>query len=141
MLRFYQRSAPLLFRQTRVFSIKFAKSHEWVCLDTGRVGITNTAQDLLGELVHCDLPEVGESFGAGDTFSTVESVKAASDVYLPMSGEILEVNEQLSDNAALINEAAETDAWFARIQISDLSEADNLMDKDAYEKHCAEEEH
>lgn len=92
MLRFYQRTSPLLFRQTRCFAVKFAKSHEWVCTDTGKVGITDHAQELLGELVHCDLPDVGESFESGATFSAVESVKAASDVYMPVSGTVLEVN-------------------------------------------------
>ena len=95
MLRFYQRTAPIVFRQqSRLFCVKFAKSHEWVDFTTGKVGITDHAQEALGEIVFCELPGVGDSFDAKEVFATVESVKAASDVYLPVSGKVVEVRQK-----------------------------------------------
>ena len=114
---------------------KFAPSHEWV-KDNGdgtvTVGISQHAQGLLGDVVFVELPEVGDNSTAGEGFSLVESVKAASDVYAPVSGEIIEVNEDLEDSPELVNESPFVDGWIAKIKLSDPSELDNLLDSDNY---------
>ena len=114
---------------------KFAPSHEWV-KDNGdgtvTVGISQHAQGLLGDLVFVELPEVGAHSTACEGFSLVESVKAASDVYAPVSGEIIEVNEDLEDSPELVNESPFVDGWIAKIKLSDPSELDNLLDSDNY---------
>jgi len=116
-------------------NLKYAESHEWV-LDNGdgtvTVGITDHAQDLLGDVVYVELPEVGLDTTATEQFSLVESVKAASDIYAPVSGEVIEVNEALEDAPELINEAPFTDAWIAKIKLSDSSELDKLLDAAGY---------
>ena len=114
---------------------KFAPSHEWV-KDNGdgtvTVGISQHAQGLLGDVVFVELPEVGDNSTAGEGFSLVESVKAASDVYAPVSGEIIAVNEDLDDSPELVNESPFVDGWIAKIKLSDPSELDNLLDSDTY---------
>ena len=114
---------------------KFAPSHEWV-KDNGdgtvTVGISQHAQGLLGDVVFVELPEVGDNSTAGEDFSLVESVKAASDVYAPVSGEIIAVNEDLDDSPELVNESPFVDGWIAKIKLSDPSELDNLLDSDTY---------
>ncbi|MBM7071888.1 glycine cleavage system protein GcvH [Shewanella sp. 202IG2-18] len=114
---------------------KFAKSHEWV-KDNGdgtvTVGVSEHAQGLLGDVVFVELPEVGEDTTATEGFSLVESVKAASDVYAPVSGEILEVNEELEDSPELVNESPFESGWIAKIKLSDASELANLMDEATY---------
>ncbi|NRA85005.1 MAG: glycine cleavage system protein GcvH [Gammaproteobacteria bacterium] len=114
---------------------KFAPSHEWV-KDNGdgtvTVGISQHAQGLLGDVVFVELPEVGDNSTAGEGFSLVESVKAASDVYAPVSGEIIAVNEDLDDSPELVNESPFVDGWIAKINLSDPSELDNLLDSDTY---------
>ena len=114
---------------------KFAPSHEWV-KDNGdgtvTVGISQHAQGLLGDVVFVELPEVGDNSTAGEGFSLVESVKAASDVYAPVSGEIIAVNEDLDDSPELVNESPFVDGWIAKIKLSDPSELDNLLDSDNY---------
>ncbi|RYV04210.1 glycine cleavage system protein H [Shewanella sp. OPT22] len=114
---------------------KFAKSHEWV-KDNGdgtvTVGVSEHAQGLLGDVVFVELPEVGEDTTATEGFSLVESVKAASDVYAPVSGEILEVNEELEDSPELVNESPFKGGWIAKIKLSDASELANLMDEATY---------
>ncbi|MAF16590.1 MAG: glycine cleavage system protein H [Marinomonas sp.] len=116
-------------------NLKYADSHEWV-LDNGdgtvTVGITDHAQELLGDVVYLELPEVGAETTASEQFSLVESVKAASDIYAPVSGEVVEVNEALDDSPELVNESPFEDAWIAKIKLSDASELDKLMDADAY---------
>ena len=116
-------------------NLKYADSHEWV-LDNGdgtvTVGISDHAQELLGDVVYLELPEVGAETTAAEQFSLVESVKAASDIYAPVSGEIIEVNEALDGSPELINESPFDDAWIAKIKLSDPSELDKLLDADAY---------
>jgi len=121
-------------------SLKFSKDHEWVSVDGGvaTIGITDHAQEQLGDVVFVDLPEVGAVFAQHDSFGAVESVKAASDVYAPVSGEVTEVNESLNDEPALINSAAESDGWMCKIKLSAEAELDELMDKEAYDKFCDE---
>jgi glycine cleavage system H protein len=116
----------------------YTKDHEWVRVegDTGTVGITAYAAGQLGDVVYVELPETGAKIAKGADFAVVESVKAASDVYAPISGSILEANTALSDAPEKVNEAAEGEAWFVRIQISDKGELDGLMDETAYTAYC-----
>lgn len=117
-------------------NLKYAESHEWV-LDNGdgtvTVGITDHAQELLGDVVYVELPEVGAEVNATEQFSLVESVKAASDIYAPVSGEIVEVNEALSDEPEMINDAPFEGAWIAKIKMSEASELEALLDASGYE--------
>jgi glycine cleavage system H protein len=118
-------------------------AHEYVKVDgtTGTIGITDFAQAALGDIVFVDLPEVGDEFDKGDSFGSVESVKAASDVYVPVTGTVLEVNETLSDEPGLVNSEAEGEAWFMKIEIKDSSEIKGLMEAAAYKEHCESEAH
>ncbi|MCH5232165.1 MAG: glycine cleavage system protein GcvH [Muribaculaceae bacterium] len=118
---------------------KYADSHEWVKLegDVASVGISDYAQHALGNIVYVDMPEVGDEVTQGEDFGAVESVKAASDLISPVSGEVIEVNEELVDKPELINEDAFGN-WIMKVKISDPSELDNLMDADAYKKLCEE---
>ncbi len=120
---------------------RYTETHEWVRVegDEATTGITDFAQEQLSDIVFVELPEVGDEFEQGEVFATVESVKAASDCYLPIGGEITEINEELEGAPQLVNEDPYGAAWFARFRASDLSELDGLMDPQAYEKHCAEE--
>ena len=113
---------------------KFTKDHEWVRLEGGvaTVGITDHAQNALGDVVFVDLPEVGREVAAGEAVAVVESVKAASDVYAPIAGKIVEVNAGLADNPGTINSAPTTDGWFFRIEPADVAEVAALMDEAAY---------
>lgn len=117
----------------------FTEDHEWIRLDgdIATVGITDYAQEQLGDLVFVDLPEKGKGLTKGDTAVVVESVKAASDVYAPCDGEITEVNEALSSDPALVNSAATGDGWLWKMRLTDPSQLDGLMDADAYAKHIA----
>lgn len=116
-------------------NLKYADSHEWV-LDNGdgtvTVGITDHAQDLLGDVVYVELPEVGTAVTATEQFSLIESVKAASDIYAPINGEIIEVNQDLEDSPELINEAPYEGAWIAKIKMSDAADLDKLLDAAGY---------
>ena len=114
--------------------VRYAESHEWVKAtgDTARIGITDYAQDQLGDIVFVELPDVGESFEKGAEFGTVESVKAVSELYLPVSGEIVAINEALEDAPELINNTPFSDGWMIEVKLDDSSEIDALMDKDAY---------
>lgn len=110
--------------------LKYAESHEWAALaDDGvvTVGISEHAQEALGDVVFVELPEVGQLVGQGDSISVVESVKAASDIYAPVSGEIVEINEALVDEPEIVNGAPYTDGWFFKIKASDTAELDKLM--------------
>ncbi len=121
---------------------RYVKTHEWVRVDgdEATVGITDYAQQQLSDVVYVELPEIGDVFEKGEVFATVESVKAAADVYMPISGEITEVNEVLEDAPQLVNEDPFGAAWFARFTANDFSELDDLMDAEAYEKFVAEQE-
>ena len=114
---------------------RFAESHEWV-LDNGdgtvTVGISDHAQNLLGDIVFVDLPEVGDEVTAKSEFSVVESVKAASDIYAPASGEIIAVNEALEDEPEIINSEPYEGGWIVKIKLSDAAELDELLDAEAY---------
>jgi len=115
--------------------LKYTKSHEWVLAgDDGQVtiGITDHAQELLGDMVFIELPEMDKKLDAGDECSVVESVKAASDVYAPVTGTVVAVNEKLADAPELINEDPYGEGWMFRLQIVDVSELDDLMDADVY---------
>lgn len=115
---------------------KFSKDHEWIAIedDIGTVGITNHAQDQLGELVYVELPEVGAALEMGEEACVVESVKAASEVYAICSGEVTEVNEDLEDSPTTVNESAESGGWLYKVKISDAAELDELMDAAAYQE-------
>jgi glycine cleavage system H protein len=95
--------------------------------DVGTIGITDHAQEQLGDVVFVELPEVGQTIDKDDTMGAVESVKAASDIYIPVTGEVIEVNEALNDDPALVNTAAESDGWMAKVKLSDMSQLDELM--------------
>ena len=112
----------------------FTEDHEWVDVDgdIGTVGITDYAQSQLGDIVFVDVPEEGKALTKGDEAAVVESVKAASDVYTPVSGVVLEGNSALEDNSGLVNEDAEGEGWFFKLTISDASELDGLMDDAGY---------
>ena len=117
---------------------KFTEDHEWVSVegDTATVGITKYAAEALGDVVFVEVPEVGASFAKGDDMAVVESVKAASDVYAPISGEVTEANGALADAPETVNEDPEGAGWFAKLKVSDASQLDDLMDADAYKTFC-----
>jgi glycine cleavage system H protein len=124
--------------------LKFQKSHEWARVeDDGliRVGISDHAQHQLGDLVYVELPEVGATIQAGTGVAVVESVKAASDVYSPVTGEVVEVNQALDDNPEKINEDAFGDGWIFLVKADDRSELDELLDADAYAELIENDEH
>lgn len=123
-------------------NLKYAATHEWVRLDedgTATVGISDHAQDALGDIVFVELPEIGATVHAKDEVAVVESVKAASDVYSPVSGEIIATNEMLVDAPETVNSVPYDDGWFYKIQVSDENEFDELMDADAYSDHCEDD--
>ncbi len=115
---------------------KYTTEHEWLSVDgdIATVGITEHAQQQLGDVVFVDLPAVGKTVEQGKDAAVVESVKAASDVYAPITGEIVAVNSKLTENPAMINDDAEGAAWFMKIRIADPSQLDGMMDKAAYDK-------
>ena len=119
--------------------MRFTKDHEWVEVDgdVATVGITAYAAEQLGDVVFVETPDVGKTVRAGDGFAVVESVKAASDVYAPITGEIVEINEALSGDPSLINSDAAGKGWFFKLKIADKSELSGLMDEAAYKAHTA----
>lgn len=119
---------------------KYTKDHEWVRVegDTATVGITDYAQEQLGDVVYVELPDIGKSVGVGDEAAVVESVKAASEVYAPISGEVVEVNEALADAPNGVNEDAAGAGWFVKLKLSDSSELEKLMSEDEYKTYLAE---
>ena len=121
---------------------RYTKSHEWVRVDGeyGYTGITDYAQDQLSDIVYVEMPEIGDSFSKGEVYAVVESVKAASDCYLPVAGEIDEVNEELEDSPELVNQDPYGDGWFVRIIIEDPEELDSLMDAEEYARFAEEAE-
>ncbi len=121
-------------------SVRYMKSHEWAKRVGENVitGVSDYAQESLGDVVFVELPEIGAKFSKGDAFGVVESVKAASDVFIPMSGEIIEVNKQLDDNPSLVNESPFGEGWLIKFRPSDPAEYDALMDAVGYKKFTEE---
>lgn len=122
-------------------NLMYMKSHEWALLegDEAVIGISDFAQEELNDVVYVELPEVGDSLAQGDVFGTVESVKAASDVYMPLSGTVLAVNTELEDSPQLVNEDPYGKGWFLRIKVADANEAKTLLDPAGYAAFLAEE--
>ena len=120
-------------------SLYFTKEHEWVRVDgdTGTVGISSHAQEQLGDIVFAEAPPAGRELKKGDEAAVVESVKAASDVYSPVSGSVIEGNPAIADDPAIINNDPEGGGWFFKIEVSDPSELDGLMDEAAYREFVA----
>ena len=120
-------------------SVKFSKDHEWVSVtgDVATIGITNHAQEQLGDVVFVELPAIGKKVVKGGDAAVVESVKAASEVYAPLTGEVIGVNKELEGDPSLVNRSAEADGWFMKLKISNPAELADLMDKSAYDKFVA----
>ena len=117
--------------------LKYTQSHEWVSREANgnvRIGITDHAQEALGDLVFVELPSVGDETDQGDSVAVVESVKAASDIYAPVTGEVVAINEDLEDDPGLINNDPYGDGWLYEVALSDESELDDLLDAEAYEE-------
>lgn len=115
--------------------LKYATSHEWVRNEGNgivTVGITEHAQELLGDMVFVELPDVGDSVSTGDDVAVAESVKAASDIYAPVTGEVVEVNEDLEDSPELVNSDAFGDGWMFKVKVEDMSELESLLDAEGY---------
>ncbi|KAM1138272.1 hypothetical protein TB2_035614 [Malus domestica] len=125
-----------------VKDLKYADSHEWVKVDgnSATIGITDHAQDHLGDVVYVELPEAGAAVKQGEGFGAVESVKATSDVYSPVSGKVTEVNEELSNSPGLVNSSPYGDGWIMKVEISDSGELNKLLDAEKYTKFCEEED-
>ena len=121
-------------------AVKYSKEHEWIKLDgdTAVVGITQHATEMLGDIVFVELPEIGSSVVKDGNAGVVESTKAASDIYTPVSGEIIENNQAIVDDPAKVNSDPENEAWFFKLKITDKSEMDSLMNKEEYEKFSKE---
>jgi len=119
-------------------SVHYTEEHEWIRVDgdTATVGITDFAQGQLGDIVFVDLPEAGRQVTKGGEAAVVESVKAASDVYAPVSGEVVEANQALTDDPSLVNSDPEGEGWFFRLRLSDTSQLEGLMDAEAYKSFC-----
>jgi len=122
--------------------MRYTKEHEWVRLEgrTATVGISNYAQEQLGDVVFVELPDIGKALAKGDEAAVVESVKAASEIYSPMSGEVIEVNEALDGDPGKVNTDAEGEAWFLKLKVVDDSEFDDLMDEIEYKEFLEEEQ-
>jgi len=122
-------------------SVYYSKEHEWVRVegDTGTVGITDFAQGQLGDIVFVEVPEAGRRLEKGGDAAVVESVKAASDVYAPVDGEVIEGNAALSDEPSLVNSDPEGEGWFFKLRLSDPSQVEGLMDAEAYRAFCADQ--
>ncbi|KAK1281655.1 hypothetical protein QJS10_CPB22g00331 [Acorus calamus] len=121
---------------------KYCDSHEWVKVDgtSATVGITDHAQDHLGDVVYVELPQVGTTVTQGASFGAVESVKATSDVNSPVSGKVIEVNEELSNSPGLVNASPYEKGWMLKVEISNVDEVNSLMDSEKYSKFCEEED-
>ena len=119
-------------------AVRYTKDHEWILMQDdgiGVIGITDYAQDQLGELVYVELPDIDKELGAGSDAVVIESVKAAGEVKAPVSGTVVEVNEALADEPEKVNNDPMGDGWFIKLKITDTSELDNLMDEDAYKEY------
>lgn len=122
--------------------LKYADSHEWVQVDgtSATIGITDHAQDHLGDVVYVELPDVGTAVTQGNSFGAVESVKATSDVNSPVSGKVVEVNEELSSSPGLVNASPYNSGWILKVEMSNADEVNSLMDSEQYTKFCEEED-
>jgi len=118
-------------------TVKYTKEHEWIRVKdgVGVIGITDYAQEQLGDIVYVELPEVGAGMTKGADAAVIESVKAASEIYAPVGGEVTEVNQNLADNPGTVNTDAMGEGWFFKMTIADTGEMDGLMDEDAYQKY------
>uniref|UniRef100_A0A0E0E555 Glycine cleavage system H protein n=2 Tax=Oryza TaxID=4527 RepID=A0A0E0E555_9ORYZ len=134
-------SFPRAF-STVLKDLKYADTHEWVKVegDSATIGVTDHAQDHLGDVVYVELPEVGSTVSQGTNFGAVESVKATSDINAPVSGEIIQVNDELSEKPGFINGSPYEKGWIIKVKISDPSELNSLMDDEKYKKFCEEED-
>ncbi|XP_033114071.1 glycine cleavage system H protein-like [Anneissia japonica] len=134
--RYFNRSCVVLTDR------KFSKEHEWVTVvnDIGTIGISDYAQDALGDLVFVDLPDIGTKFFKGDEFGALESVKAASDLYMPVSGEVTETNATLEDDPAIINKDPYDKGWILKVKLSNVDELEELMTEDQYTEFLKSEE-
>lgn len=121
--------------------LKYSKEHEWVLVEgnVATVGITDYAQDQLGDIVFVELPAVGDKVSKEDAFGVVESVKAVSDIYAPVTGKVIEINDDLPDNPEILNEDPYGDGWIIKIEMSDPEELDDLLSSAEYEEYVAEE--
>jgi len=121
--------------------LKYSREHEWVLVESNvaTVGITDFAQDQLGDIVFVELPAIGDKVSKEDAFGVVESVKAVSDIYAPVSGKVLEVNDDLPDNPEMVNEDPYGDGWMVKIEMNDLDDLQDLMSAAEYEAYVAEE--
>ena len=121
--------------------LKYSKEHEWVLVEgtSATIGITEYAQEELGDIVFVELPDVGEKIVKDDPFGAVESVKAVSDIYAPVSGEVMETNEILPDNPETINDDPYGDGWMVRVELSDIDDLKDLMDADEYAEYVAQQ--
>lgn len=122
--------------------LKYTKEHEWVKMDgnIATVGITDYAQDQLGDVVYLEFPEEGEAVTKGDAFGVVESVKAVSDIYAPVSGEVVELNDPVKEGPEVLNEDPYGEGWLVRVEMSNLEELDELLDSKAYQAYIKEEQ-
>lgn len=120
--------------------LKYSKEHEWVSVsgDTATIGISDYAQGELGDIVYLELPEVGATLDVGEECGVVESVKTVSDIYMPLSGEILEINEEAVESPELLNEDPYEKGWLIKLKISDTSELESLMDEEGYQAYTEE---
>ena len=116
---------------------RYTKEHEWVLLegDIATIGITDHAQEQLGDLVHAELPELERAVAEGETVAVVESVKAASDVFAPLAGKVVEINETITEDPSIVNSDAEGEGWFFRLELDDTDAFEALMDQDAYDEY------
>ena len=116
---------------------RYTKEHEWVLLegDIATIGITDHAQEQLGDLVHVELPELERAVAEGETVAVVESVKAASDVFAPLAGKVVEINETITEDPSIVNSDAEGAGWFFRLELDDTDAFEALMDQDAYDEY------
>jgi glycine cleavage system H protein len=123
-------------------NLLYTKEHEWIKVegDHATIGITDFAQNALGDIVFVELPEIGENYTANDTFGVVESIKSVSDLFIPVSGEVVERNDSLEDTPELCNQSAYDQAWMIKVKMSDLSEKDGLMSAAQYSEFCASQQ-
>lgn len=122
-------------------NIKYSKEHEWIRVtgNVGIIGVTDYAAEQLGDIVHIELPKVGDEFGKGESFGVLESVKSVSDVYLPLPGKVVDVNSALESNHGLVNDDPYNEGWLIKVELQDKSELDHLMSAEGYESFLSEE--
>ncbi|KAI9204864.1 glycine cleavage H-protein-domain-containing protein [Polychytrium aggregatum] len=134
------RAFPSMSMAVRTYATrKYTKDHEWISVENGvgTIGVTNYAQEALGDVVFVETPEVGKALSIKDQIGAIESVKAASDVYSPVSGEVVEANEALNDEPSLINSSPFGNGWIAKVKLSNPEELDSLLDEAAYAEHIS----